>query len=177
METDIADGPKISLHSLDNQKCTLLLSSEISNIKNEIRSIDSSDSLSISDVHESKLIIDGETESIRIANISNSTIKVKQFCRGAIYIERVSGGKLIIAGDQIRIHDSEGVHIYMYTRSSCVLENCSGLVIHPYNIHKEDFNAIENNWKCVQSFDLGEANNYTYSGASFDEDDDEDLFK
>lgn len=99
--------------------------------------------------------LNGSINSLRIRNSIDSNISLSEICSGSIFIENVTGGELIIAGDQIRIHDTSNVDIFLYSKSSCILEECKDLRFYPnhtaakllgLNVEEEGY------WKCVQDF-------------------------
>ena len=127
------------------------------------------DDVLIDKIIKSKINLSGKINSLKIKNINESIIEIMGICNGTIYIENVNGGSLIIAGDQVRIHDCENVDIYLFAKSSCILENCSGLRFHPNKI-AAGLN-LENNdddtyWTCIQDFGFNPEGSYTLSDAS-----------
>lgn len=109
----------------------------------------------IENVNNSKVLISGNLVSLRIKNISDSTIELDCICDGSIYIETVRNGKLTVAGDQIRIHECENVDIILFTRNNCILEDCKKLRFHPNRKAAAKIVEIVDEssyWKSVQDF-------------------------
>lgn len=116
----------------------------------------------IDNVSDSVLLLSGNINSIRIKNVSNSKIEVRNICVGSIYIENVRNGTLKVAGDQIRIHDCVNVDLFIFTRSSCILEDCENLRFHP---NKEAASLAgkvdESYWKSIQDFGFNPEGSFT----------------
>lgn len=125
----------------------------ISNLENKFVSYDLNGDILIENVKNSKVAITGNLVSLRINNVSESTIELDCICNGSIYIETVRNGKLTVAGDQIRIHECENVDIFLFTRNSCILEDCENLRFSP-NKKAAKIAGIqdESYWKSVQDF-------------------------
>lgn len=85
----------------------------------------------IENVSTSIINLNGMIGVLRIKNIKDSQIILSGICESSVYIENVVGGKFVIAGDQIRIHNSSNIDIYLFTKSSCILEDCNNLRFHP----------------------------------------------
>lgn len=135
---------------------------QISNLQDSNESYDMNGDLLIDNVTNSTISISGNVNSIRIKNVSDSKIEVKNICAGSIYIENVRNGTLKVAGDQIRIHDCVNVDFFIFTRSSCILEDCENLRFHPNKdaaslTGKED----ESYWKSIQDFGFNPEGSFT----------------
>lgn len=103
----------------------------------------------------------GEINSLKIRNVIDSQIELNGICNGSIYIDCVKGGKLLISGDQIRIHDSSDVDIILFSKNSCILENCENLRVYPNRSAAKKFgNGDESYWKCVQDFGFNCENSF-----------------
>lgn len=160
-------NPKGSVSSIIDNRIV------ISELKSEdfFSEIDDDDVL-IDNIIKSKINLSGKINSLRIRNTNESIIEIMSICNGTIYIENVNGGSLIIAGDQVRIHDCENVDIYLFAKSSCILENCSGLRFHRNKIAaalnlktKDNNNNYDDDtyWTCIQDFGFNPEGSYTLS--------------
>lgn len=118
--------------------------------------------LLIENLTETSVKLSGEISSLKIRNVSDSQIKLDGICNGSIYIESVKGGKLLIAGDQIRIHDSSNVDIILFSKNSCILENCENLRFYPNRSAAESigYDKDDNFWKCIQDFGFNSENSF-----------------
>lgn len=161
------ENPKVSVSSIIDNRFV------ISELKSEVfcNEIDGKDVL-IDNIVKSKINLHGKINSLRIRNIIESTIEIVGVCNGTIYIENVNGGSLTIAGDQVRIHDCVNVDIYLFAKSSCILENCSALRFHRNKIAaalnfetKDNDENNDNNddtyWTCIQDFGFNPEGSYT----------------
>ena len=153
-----------SLPNIDDRRTV------ISNLHEMEVSYSCSGDVFIENVNQSKVVISGNLISLRINHVSDSTIEVNSICCGAIYIENVQNGKLKIAGDQIRLHDCVNVDIVLFTRSSCILEDCENLRFHPNRdaaSAAEIGNLEESYWRSIQDFGFNPEASFTL--VEFDE--------
>lgn len=126
----------------------------------------------IDNLTKCKVKLSGPISSLKIRNIHQSDIDVT-YCNGPVYVENVTKSVLRIAGDQVRIHESIYSKIYLFTNSSCVLEDCLHLQFHPnLSLNKE---IGDSNWKNIQDFGLN-ADSYKTYDAINNNDDNDDLF-
>ena len=134
----------------------------ISNLNNEnICEIVEGDVL-LENLTETSIKLFGTINSLKIRNVVGCQIELNGICNGSIYIECVKGGKFLIAGDQIRIHDSSDVDIIIFSKNSCILENCENLRFYPNRSAAKSFGNCkdENYWKCVQDFGFNSENSF-----------------
>ena len=137
---------------------------QISSLENVDEIHDLNGDALIENIYNSKLVISGNLNSLRIKNSLDSKIEAKSICAGSIYIENVRGGMLKIAGDQLRIHNCVNVDIYIFTKSSCILEDCEDLRIYA---NKDAANTAligigdGSYWKCVQDFGFNPEGSFT----------------
>lgn len=118
--------------------------------------------LLIENLTEASVKLSGKISSLKIRNVSDSQIELNGICDGSIYIESVKGGKLSIAGDQIRIHDSSDVDIILFSKNSCILENCENLRFYPNRFAAKSIGCDkdDNFWKCIQDFGFNSENSF-----------------
>ncbi|KAL1509049.1 hypothetical protein ABEB36_003850 [Hypothenemus hampei] len=79
----------------------------------------------------------------------------------SIFAENCHNCTLVIACQQLRLHASKNVNIYLQVTSRAIMEDCSDIAVAPYNWSYEgierDFkqaglNRQVNNWKCIDDF-------------------------
>lgn len=125
------------------------------NIDNESICVNVEGDILLENLSGTTIKLIGSINSLRIKNTIDSNISLSDICSGSIFIENVKGGKLTIVGDQIRIHDTSDVDIFLFSKSSCILEECKDLRFYPnrsaakllgYSDEEEGY------WKCVQDF-------------------------
>jgi hypothetical protein len=134
----------------------------IANLKNENISENVEGDLLIENLFKAAVNLSGEINSLKIRNVTESRIELNGICRGSVYIESFNGGSLLIAGDQIRIHDSSNVDIILYSKNSCILENCESLRFYPNKAAAKSLGNCENEnyWRCVQDFGFNTENSF-----------------
>ena len=133
-------------------------------MKDKMETIIVSGDVLIENLYNSTIQLKGNITSLRIKDISESSIDIQDMCDGTIYIENVKSSKLIISGDQIRIHDSQDSDIKLFARTSCILEDCKKLRFSPNILAAKKANILgtDSYWKCVQDFCFNDENSYTY---------------
>ncbi|KAF5274891.1 hypothetical protein FQA39_LY07073 [Lamprigera yunnana] len=79
----------------------------------------------------------------------------------SIFAENCSNCKLIIACQQLRLHSSIDIHIYLHVTSRAIIEDCNKVLVAPYNFKyaslEEDFvksglDPNTNNWSSLDDF-------------------------
>lgn len=79
----------------------------------------------------------------------------------SIFAENCNNLKMAIACQQLRLHSSSDIHIYLHVTSRAIMEDCNKILIAPYNFKydslNEDFVAAGldqniNNWNSVDDF-------------------------
>lgn len=141
--------------TIENQKMAKIIDNRliISEIKSQNFFLKIDGDVLIENIFKSNIKLYGTIDSLRIKNINDSNIEIMCLCNGTIYIENVDGGSLIIAGDQVRIHECANVDIYLFTRSGCILENCTSLRFHRNRNAAIQFGAKDDSyWNCIQDF-------------------------
>lgn len=101
----------------------------------------------------------GTPSTLHLDTLSNCKI----YCgpvSTSIFAENCHNCLLVIACQQLRLHSSQNVHIYLHVTSRAIMEDCTNIFIAPYNWSyngiKNDFQAskldTQNNWKCIDDF-------------------------
>ncbi|KAK4887622.1 hypothetical protein RN001_003893 [Aquatica leii] len=79
----------------------------------------------------------------------------------SIFAENCTSSKLVIACQQLRLHSSTDIHIYLHVTSRAIIEDCSEVLVAPYNFRYEglddDFNNSGldpevNHWSTLDDF-------------------------
>lgn len=79
----------------------------------------------------------------------------------SIFAENCQNCTFVIACQQLRLHASQNINIYLYVTSRAIMEDCNEIKLAPYNWSYEkieqDFensglNQSVNNWQCVDDF-------------------------
>lgn len=164
MENVESSKNSIELLKKDDNADLIIKRSKITNLKNQTIHETVEGDVLLEDLTESKIELSGEINSLRIRKSINCEISLIGICTtGSIYIENVKGGKLVIAGDQIRIHDTSNVDIFLFSKNSCILEDCEDLRFYPNRNAAKLFvayNGDDNYWRCVQDFGFDSENSF-----------------
>ncbi|XP_044254512.1 tubulin-specific chaperone C [Tribolium madens] len=79
----------------------------------------------------------------------------------SIFAENCTNCTLVIACQQLRLHASCNVNIYLHVTSRAIMEDCHDIFLAPYNWNYDNiesdfkesgFDKNTNNWKCVDDF-------------------------
>ncbi|KAJ8949859.1 hypothetical protein NQ318_010493 [Aromia moschata] len=79
----------------------------------------------------------------------------------SIFAENCENCTLVIACQQLRLHNSKNIDIYLHVTSRAIMEDCKGIFVAPYNWKYEgiedDFQNASldltvNNWRCIDDF-------------------------
>lgn len=134
----------------------------ISNLNNENICENVEGDVLLENLTDTSIKLFGIINSLKIRNAFACQIKLHGICNGSIYIEFVKGGKILIAGDQIRIHDSSDVDIIIFSKNSCVLENCENLRFYPNRSAMKNYGncSDESYWNRVQDFGFNSENSF-----------------
>uniref|UniRef100_A0A915PUY1 C-CAP/cofactor C-like domain-containing protein n=1 Tax=Setaria digitata TaxID=48799 RepID=A0A915PUY1_9BILA len=126
--------------------------------------------ITVTGEHE-ELIVKGEDgEEIVIDNVSNSLVRIP-FKASAVHVKAVKHSTLIfapiktsllmrdckdltvaVAAQQLRIHDSHQIRLYVEVCGALIIEDCDGIEVAPYNVTGLQQNPQNDNWRNVQDF-------------------------
>lgn len=79
----------------------------------------------------------------------------------SIFAENCENSILVIACQQLRLHSSNNIQIYLHVTSRAIMEDCTNISVAPYNwkyegmekdFEKANLNSYNNNWKCFDDF-------------------------
>ncbi|RZC40374.1 TBCC domain containing protein [Asbolus verrucosus] len=79
----------------------------------------------------------------------------------SIFADNCSNCTLVIACQQLRLHSSKNVNIYLHVTSRAIMEDCHDIFLAPYNLKYDNLDKdfqesgldrSTNNWKCIDDF-------------------------
>lgn len=79
----------------------------------------------------------------------------------SIFIENCKNCTFVIACQQLRLHNSKNINIYLHVTSRAIMEDCDNIYFAPYNLYYDTINddfkksgldMSVNNWKCIDDF-------------------------
>ncbi|ERL93786.1 tubulin-specific chaperone C [Dendroctonus ponderosae] len=118
-------------------------------------------------------------KDVSLEKLSNCTVYLKGFpstlhlnnldnCRifsgpvsTSIFAENCNNSTLVIACQQLRLHSSQNIEIYLHVTSRAIMEDCSKVAVAPYNWRYENIDQHfldagldkqVNNWRCIDDF-------------------------
>lgn len=118
-------------------------------------------------------------KDVSLEKLSNCTVYIKGFpstlhlnnldnCRifsgpvsTSVFAANCNNSTLVIACQQLRLHSSQNIDIYLHVTSRAIMEDCSKVAIAPYNWRYENIDQHfldagldkqVNNWRCVDDF-------------------------
>ncbi|XXQ34938.1 C-CAP/cofactor C-like domain-containing protein [Plasmodiophora brassicae] len=89
-------------------------------------------SISINNVRNSTISVCFSIRALRVDGVHNSTVMIGPTA-GSVHIENCSNSTFVIASRQARIHGCHDVRLYMHVISDPIIEDCSGILVAPYN--------------------------------------------
>ncbi|CAG9540246.1 unnamed protein product [Cercopithifilaria johnstoni] len=121
--------------------------------------------------HGKELIVKGDDgEEVMINDVTNSVVRVP-FKASTVHMKSVKHTTLIfapvktsllirdcenltvvVAAQQVRIHDSHHIRFYVEVRGALVIEDCDGIEVAPYNVVGFERDPQNNNWRNIQDF-------------------------
>ncbi|XP_071056625.1 tubulin-specific chaperone C [Onthophagus taurus] len=131
---------------------------------NETLSLDSTDiykkDIALTNLTNCKVKLLGTPSTLHINKLKDCYIFTGPVST-SIFAENCFNCTLIIACQQLRLHSSENVRIYLHVTSRAIMEDCNQIFLAPYNYHykgiDEDFekaglNQLINNWTSIDDF-------------------------
>ncbi|EFO22075.1 hypothetical protein LOAG_06411 [Loa loa] len=128
-------------------------------------------SITVTAEHGKELVVEGDDdEEVMIDNVTSSVIRVP-FKASAVHMKSVKHSTLIfapiktsllirdcenltvaVAAQQVRIHDSHQIRLYIEVRGALIIEDCDGIEVAPYNVIGFQQDVQNNKWCNVQDF-------------------------
>lgn len=102
----------------------------------------------------------GTPSTLHMNHIKNCTI-LSGPVSTSIFAENCENSSLSIACQQLRLHSSKHVTIFLHVTSRAIMEDCTDIMFAPYNFHYQDkekdfatagLDINVNNWKCIDDF-------------------------
>lgn len=116
--------------------------------------------VSLSNLVNCTVYIHGAPSTLHVSNIKNCTIYSGPVST-SIFADKCEDCFMFISCQQLRLHSSKRVDIYLHVTSRAIMEDCTQIQIAPYNYSyngiEEDYavaglNRDINNWQCVDDF-------------------------
>lgn len=116
--------------------------------------------VTLNNIKNCKVKLFGAPSTLHMNSLQDSIV----FCgpvSTSIFIENCKNCTFIIACQQLRLHKSENVNIYLHVTSRAIMEDCSNIYFTSYNLQydqiDEDFKKSGldisiNNWNCIDDF-------------------------
>nr|CAI5843772.1 unnamed protein product [Callosobruchus analis] len=149
---------------LKSQVCSIISSCGFFNRVNEILGMPPSDifrkDISLEKLDKCTVILKGTPSTLHLNHLSNCKVFTGPVST-SIFAENCTNCTLVIACQQLRLHSSQNVQIYLHVTSRAIMEDCKDIDVAPYNwiyegMEKDFENAhLEkniNNWRCVGDF-------------------------
>ncbi|CAB3402573.1 unnamed protein product [Caenorhabditis bovis] len=141
--------------------------------KNEVIHGKNLEDLSLRNIENCNLEFDFVPSVVHIRNIKNSSLKFTK-CDRSILLHDCENVHLHVAAQQIRCHTSKNLHLHVATRGAVILEESTGIVMHPFRMkHKDGSEIVEEDngeWKTPRDFDwLAQTQSPNWRLASEDE--------
>ncbi|CAG9822982.1 unnamed protein product [Phaedon cochleariae] len=107
-----------------------------------------------------KIFLKGSPSTLHLDNLMNCQIFSGPVST-SIFAENCENCTLVIACQQLRLHNSRKVTIYLHVTSRAIMEDCKNILVAPYNLK---YDGIEdhflsasldinlNNWRCIDDF-------------------------
>ena len=99
--------------------------------------------------------------TLRLSYVSNCTV-ICGPVKSSVFVNNCNNVKVVVACQQLRIHASSNLELYVHVNGKIIIENCTGVRVAPYNLKYEgvekDFLESQlkmdvNNWNSVDDFD------------------------
>jgi len=112
------------------------------------------------DLANCKIYLKGFPSTLHLNHLSNCQVFSGPVST-SIFAENCNNCVLVIACQQLRLHSSNNVDIYLQVTSRAIMEDCTNISIAPYNWNYENIGKdfLEagldrqvNNWRCIDDF-------------------------
>jgi tubulin-specific chaperone C len=136
----------------------------VSNRTREIITLEDSETnnndLTLSDMQDCIIKINGHPGSLQISNIKNCILLCGPVSR-SIFADNCINCRFAFACQQLRLHTSNSCEIYMYVSCRAIIEDTNRIAVAPYNYKypqiEEDFSKAnldltKNNWEDIADF-------------------------
>lgn len=102
----------------------------------------------------------GSPSTLHVSNVKNSVILCGPVST-SIFAENCNDCTFVIACQQLRLHSSKNIKIYLHVTSKGILEDCTDIFVAPYNFNYEKIeehfkiaglDRSLNHWDCLDDF-------------------------
>lgn len=90
-----------------------------------------------------KVIFKGNPSTLHLSNLKNCVI-LSGPVSTSVFAENCEGCTIVVACQQLRLHSSKNIQIYLHVTSKGILEDCSDISVAPYNFN---YDTIKNDFK------------------------------
>jgi tubulin-specific chaperone C len=153
---DLADNPS----RIDLNKFEWTVSDRIKEIVTLEPDETNGKDVTLSNLQDCVIKINGHPGSLQISNIKNSLVLCGPVSR-SIFADNCANCKFAFACQQLRLHTSQACEIYLYVSCRAIIEDSNRIVVAPFNFKypgiDDDFNRAnlelaKNNWADIADF-------------------------
>lgn len=99
----------------------------------------------------STVIVPFKASTVHLKEVTNSTVILAPV-HSSVMIRDCSGLTVVAAAQQIRIHNSCNIHLYIAVRGAVIIEDCDGIEVAPYRVSGIKLEWDNSSWKEVKDF-------------------------
>lgn len=134
-------------------------------LENQVLSLESDDlfqrDVAIRHLKNCTVNLKGVMGTLHLTNLQNCII-LSGPVTSSVFVDKCSNCKIVTACQQLRMHTSTNIDIYLHVTSKGIIEDCSAIRTAPYNLLYEDLekhfnvsllNRNKNNWEHLDDFD------------------------
>ncbi|CAH0561036.1 unnamed protein product [Brassicogethes aeneus] len=116
--------------------------------------------VTLENLEDCQITLLGTPSTLHLNHIKDCTI-LSGPVSTSIFIENCENSNLSIACQQLRLHSSKNVTIFLHVTSRAIMEDCTDIIFGPYNFHYQDkesdfahagLDLNINNWKSIDDF-------------------------
>ncbi|XP_026479524.1 tubulin-specific chaperone C-like [Ctenocephalides felis] len=101
--------------------------------------------ITLSSIYKCTVIITGYPNTLHMSNIQDSTVICGPVTT-SIFADKCINSKLVIACQQLRLHSSKNVDVYLHVTSRAILEDSTNIRFAPYNYI---YAGIDSDFQCA----------------------------
>nr|CAH7720294.1 unnamed protein product [Callosobruchus chinensis] len=129
-------GDEVDSTAFKPQVCSIFTSCGFFNRVNETLSMSSADifrkDISLEKLENCTVIFKGTPSTLHLNHLSNCKVFTGPVST-SIFAENCTNCTLVIACQQLRLHSSQNVQIYLHVTSRAIMEDCKDIAVAPYN--------------------------------------------
>lgn len=116
--------------------------------------------VTLNQLENCQLYLKGTPSALHLNNLKNCRV-LSGPVSTSIFAENCENCTFVIACQQLRLHASKNINIYLHVTSRAIMEDCTAISVAPYNWEYDgiqtDFQTAMldikvNNWKCIDDF-------------------------